>query len=124
MIHQIVSAGTRCEPPQKGWRLVLWRGPNTILFTFQDNCPRIKNSDQADLDDDGIGDICDEDLDGDGIKNDQVSDAEADRRNNISRHHRTRDGAVVRALASWRHVWIEFVISYHSWNSFRENLDR
>lgn len=36
----------------------------------KDNCPQIKNTDQADLDEDGIGDVCDEDWDGDGIKND------------------------------------------------------
>ncbi len=34
-----------------------------------DNCPTASNTDQADLDNDGSGDICDEDIDGDGTLN-------------------------------------------------------
>ncbi|HET6399325.1 MAG TPA: thrombospondin type 3 repeat-containing protein, partial [Candidatus Thermoplasmatota archaeon] len=36
-----------------------------------DNCPRVANADQADLDKDGIGDACDPDIDGDGWSNER-----------------------------------------------------
>jgi len=39
------------------------------ITDFVDNCPETANADQADLDNDGIGDVCDDDLDGDGILN-------------------------------------------------------
>ena len=35
-----------------------------------DNCPAVANADQADKDQDGRGDVCDLDLDGDGFNND------------------------------------------------------
>jgi len=40
------------------------------VVTCDDNCPRIINMNQNDMDSDGIGDVCDTDIDGDGIKQD------------------------------------------------------
>ena len=37
----------------------------------EDNCPEVLNADQADLDEDGLGDVCDDDLDGDSVGNEQ-----------------------------------------------------
>jgi hypothetical protein len=36
-----------------------------------DNCPETANANQADLDSDGIGDVCDTDIDGDGTDNEE-----------------------------------------------------
>jgi parallel beta-helix repeat protein/YD repeat-containing protein len=40
------------------------------LHDRADNCPFAYNPDQADMDGDGIGDVCDSDTDGDGVAND------------------------------------------------------
>ena len=54
-----------------------WVGNSTLLDNdfdgFDndlDNCVEIPNVDQRDFDNDGLGDVCDQDLDGDGIDND------------------------------------------------------
>ncbi len=39
------------------------------ILDDDDNCPNTSNTDQADMDSDGIGDVCDDDKDGDGINN-------------------------------------------------------
>ena len=43
-----------------------------------DNCPDTPNPDQDDLDDDGVGDACDDDRDGDGLTNDEEADIGTD----------------------------------------------
>ncbi len=39
-------------------------------FDYEDNCPLDYNPDQADMDGDGTGDACDDDVDGDNLKSD------------------------------------------------------
>ena len=42
-----------------------------MLGDVCDNCPNVKNGKQDDTDGDGTGDECDEDLDNDGIPNEE-----------------------------------------------------
>ena len=40
-----------------------------MTITGPDNCPGVAGDNQADLDADGLGDACDDDIDGDGVSN-------------------------------------------------------
>ena len=51
---------------------------NDGIPNIQDNCPNTYNPDQMDLDKDRIGDVCDHDIDGDGIDNDADLDNDND----------------------------------------------
>ncbi|MDQ3678473.1 MAG: PxKF domain-containing protein [Actinomycetota bacterium] len=44
-------------------------GDGDGISDSSDNCPNVSNADQSDIDDDGIGDVCDSDRDGDGDAN-------------------------------------------------------
>ena len=39
------------------------------IFDDVDNCVNVSNENQSDIDEEGIGDVCDDDMDGDGIPN-------------------------------------------------------
>ena len=47
----------------------------------EDKCPVTANPDQSDLDNDGIGDLCDDDMDGDGFTNTDEESANSDPEN-------------------------------------------
>ncbi len=59
------------------WRAPGGTGPDDLVVVPRlstneeglDNCPAIVNTDQADVDADGLGDVCDPDIDGDSIAN-------------------------------------------------------
>ena len=39
------------------------------IYDYQDNCPLIPNTNQLNIDNDSLGDVCDPDMDGDGVAN-------------------------------------------------------
>ncbi len=50
--------------------IVLQDADNDGIADHIDNCPTTPNPNQADLDRDGLGNLCDNDIDGDGMPND------------------------------------------------------
>jgi len=44
-------------------------GDNDGIYDFLDNCPNVSNVGQQDFDGDSVGDVCDDDIDGDGTDN-------------------------------------------------------
>ena len=55
-----------CAPPGSGTRMGIDRDEDTILDGL-DNCPAVSNFDQLDTDGDHLGNVCDDDDDGDGL---------------------------------------------------------
>ena len=64
-----------------------------MTITGPDNCPGVAGDNQADLDADGQGDACDEDIDGDGVSNGAEQARGTDPRNADSDGDGVADGA-------------------------------
>ncbi len=59
-------------------------GPDTDgdgVNDASDNCTKVANANQSDIDRDGKGDVCDSDMDGDGHSNDKERKYGTDERN-------------------------------------------
>ena len=65
----------------------------SMTITAFDNCPGVANDDQANLDEDSLGDACDDDIDGDGVSNDAERARGTKPRNPDSDRDGVRDGA-------------------------------
>jgi hypothetical protein len=65
----------------------------SLTITGPDNCPGVAGDNQADLDADGQGDACDDDIDGDGVSNGAEGARGTDPRNADSDGDGVNDGA-------------------------------
>jgi hypothetical protein len=65
----------------------------SMTITGSDNCPGVAGDDQADLDEDGQGDACDDDIDGDGVANAAETARGTNARDPDSDKDGVRDGA-------------------------------
>jgi hypothetical protein len=55
-----------------------------LIADNEDNCPETANGDQADFDNDGMGDVCDIDIDNDGVLNENDSHPYSDMRQKMN----------------------------------------
>jgi hypothetical protein len=65
----------------------------SLTVTAFDNCPGVANDDQANLDEDSLGDACDDDIDGDGVSNASEQARGTNPRDPDSDNDGVRDGA-------------------------------
>ena len=71
-LHELMADND--HPGDDGYYVFHWlfkNSDNDGLTDLYDNCIFDDNDDQHDLDDDGIGDVCDNDIDGDGFLNEE-----------------------------------------------------
>jgi len=60
---------TNCSSDDSPPEIVIVDADSDGIADATDNCPNTANTDQADNDQNGVGDLCDPDIDGDGIAN-------------------------------------------------------
>jgi hypothetical protein len=76
----MVSSATNVDLPGQNCRR---DSDGDSIYDHADNCPTVVNSNNADIDNDGQGDVCDLDMDGDGI-NDKLPDLTATNKDNCA----------------------------------------
>src|SRR5205085_1136784 len=60
-----------CDRPVDPGGAGIDRGGEDGVTDGADNCPLVANANLADSDDDGVGDVCEDDQDGDGVTDDE-----------------------------------------------------